>query len=232
MNLLLMSLFLSTLFSTTVHPFFFFFFFFNDTATTEIYTLSLHDALPICLWGPVLRPGGRRGPPKACWHPPRCGTTRRGGGLLSQPDRRGSGPIRCRPFSLLQFLGWPLPHEHEDCRLRDHQVLRSLERDLHRRFPEEQGVVPGARLHREILHIGAVDLPRLVIHAGRLGHGRAGPRGDDASALDLAGLDGGRRPGQADVGALPPLLRGDEASVAGDDQARWRLFGRGHRISL
>src|SRR5690349_23091766 len=29
------------------------FFFFNDTATTEIYTLSLHDALPIC-------PGDRR----------------------------------------------------------------------------------------------------------------------------------------------------------------------------
>src|SRR2546429_4338031 len=29
--------------------FFFFFFFFNDTATTEIYTLSLHDALPISL---------------------------------------------------------------------------------------------------------------------------------------------------------------------------------------
>src|SRR5574343_2019279 len=31
---------------------FFFFFFFNDTATTEIYTLSLHDALPIlpCFW--------------------------------------------------------------------------------------------------------------------------------------------------------------------------------------
>jgi len=28
--------------------FFLFFFFFNDTATTEIYTLSLHDALPIC----------------------------------------------------------------------------------------------------------------------------------------------------------------------------------------
>src|SRR3989454_2047980 len=28
-------------------PFLSFFFFFNDTATTEIYTLSLHDALPI-----------------------------------------------------------------------------------------------------------------------------------------------------------------------------------------
>src|SRR5256885_13282008 len=40
---------------------FFFFFFFNDTATTEIYTLSLHDALPIyalsnpreCRWRPI-----------------------------------------------------------------------------------------------------------------------------------------------------------------------------------
>src|SRR5438034_11461459 len=29
----------------------FFFFFFNDTATTEIYTLSLHDALPILAYG-------------------------------------------------------------------------------------------------------------------------------------------------------------------------------------
>src|SRR5437588_11966764 len=33
--------------SLTVECFFFIFFFFNDTATTEIYTLSLHDALPI-----------------------------------------------------------------------------------------------------------------------------------------------------------------------------------------
>src|SRR5258708_36992576 len=37
-----------------------FFFFFNDTATTEIYTLSLHDALPICpicaSYGPGARP--------------------------------------------------------------------------------------------------------------------------------------------------------------------------------
>src|SRR5258705_8011733 len=32
----------------------FFFFFFNDTATTEIYTLSLHDALPI--YGARCRP--------------------------------------------------------------------------------------------------------------------------------------------------------------------------------
>src|SRR5256885_4089193 len=38
--------------STNVH----FFFFFNDTATTEIYTLSLHDALPICGF---VKPAGR-----------------------------------------------------------------------------------------------------------------------------------------------------------------------------
>src|SRR2546430_12408711 len=34
-----------------------FFFFFNDTATTEIYTLSLHDALPICGACPKTRVG-------------------------------------------------------------------------------------------------------------------------------------------------------------------------------
>src|SRR5258707_5143873 len=41
---------LQTIFTSfiTIHILFiFFFFFFNDTATTEIYTLSLHDALPI-----------------------------------------------------------------------------------------------------------------------------------------------------------------------------------------
>src|SRR3712207_8943967 len=39
----------------------FFFFFFNDTATTEIYTLSLHDALPICAG--ARRSGARRDAP-------------------------------------------------------------------------------------------------------------------------------------------------------------------------
>src|SRR2546425_2807884 len=33
------------------------FFFFNDTATTEIYTLSLHDALPICSFTTIDVPG-------------------------------------------------------------------------------------------------------------------------------------------------------------------------------
>src|SRR5208337_5609892 len=43
------SLSLSLWFSFCLFFFFFFFFFFNDTATTEIYTLSLHHALPISM---------------------------------------------------------------------------------------------------------------------------------------------------------------------------------------
>src|SRR5216683_7429707 len=41
---------------------FIFFFFFNDTATTEIYTLSLHDALPISPGAPAAPPWRRPGP--------------------------------------------------------------------------------------------------------------------------------------------------------------------------
>src|SRR5256885_17021611 len=50
------------IFSCCICSAFCFFFFFNDTATTEIYTLSLHDALPIsvdherCSFELVLRP--------------------------------------------------------------------------------------------------------------------------------------------------------------------------------
>src|SRR5260370_40803605 len=46
-------------FISTLYPPIFFFFFFNDTATTEIYTLSLHDALPIYFEGRP-RPGPLR----------------------------------------------------------------------------------------------------------------------------------------------------------------------------
>src|SRR5260221_7780977 len=45
-----------------------FLFFFNDTATTEIYTLSLHDALPISQHPPALRPLGQAGPANT-WRP-------------------------------------------------------------------------------------------------------------------------------------------------------------------
>src|SRR5258708_10876434 len=58
------------------------FFFFNDTATTEIYTLSLHDALPIFL-----------GTGHGHWHPPRQASAGvrgllAGGHLHDAPVRR------------------------------------------------------------------------------------------------------------------------------------------------
>src|SRR6267154_6060304 len=92
----------------------FFFFFFNDTATTEIYTLSLHDALPIPC--PMANPHfvastGRDLPRPRLAHtfsphrhagrPARCYRPRR-----TAPDNRARRPgaalrqqlsLRCRP---------------------------------------------------------------------------------------------------------------------------------------
>src|SRR3989441_12300342 len=68
------------------------FFFFNDTATTEIYTLSLHDALPICS-RPVQRhrrgwlPRGRRAAPE---------------GRVRSPNRERCLPAERLPLSPLR----------------------------------------------------------------------------------------------------------------------------------
>src|SRR3989440_6395120 len=130
--------------------------------------------------------------------------------------------LRPHPISamrLLQFLGRPFPHEHEDCRLRDDQILRSLERDLNGSLAEKQRVVAHPRLHRQVLDVGTADFPGFVVHARRLGHWRARPGRDHSTALDLAALDRGRREGQADGGALLPPFRSDEHAVTHDDQA-------------
>ena len=61
--LLITSLYLSYYFFYFIffffYLFFYLFFFFNDTATTEIYTLSLHDALPIFSPQPISAGDGR-----------------------------------------------------------------------------------------------------------------------------------------------------------------------------
>src|SRR3712207_8735841 len=64
-------------------------FFFNDTATTEIYTLSLHDALPICRArrGGALREGRRMARHVRRARPP--GAVRAGAGLVPADDPRG-----------------------------------------------------------------------------------------------------------------------------------------------
>src|SRR2546422_10207291 len=70
---------LAVLFSSeSVLPSSFLFFFFNDTATTEIYTLSLHDALPIS-WRPTGRARRSRSstPRRSSSGPPMPAATRR-----------------------------------------------------------------------------------------------------------------------------------------------------------
>src|SRR6266498_6166143 len=96
---------------------FFFFFFFNDTATTEIYTLSLHDALPI--WRPrahlppasILKaaPGNLTSRLEYCEHPHGCVSS---GSSGNAPKRtRGSPttfPVAVLPGPQAQHVALPV----------------------------------------------------------------------------------------------------------------------------
>src|SRR3712207_8357090 len=64
----------------------FFVFFFNDTATTEIYTLSLHDALPIS--------PARHSPPPWRWRPPDPSRSESGGAKNGLSDHGARTPTR------------------------------------------------------------------------------------------------------------------------------------------
>src|SRR5258705_6228744 len=70
---------------------FHFVFFFNDTATTEIYTLSLHDALPIWWWS---RPGFALSPCVMAVRPnsgpPTTSVDPSSGGRASRRDRKST----------------------------------------------------------------------------------------------------------------------------------------------
>src|SRR3712207_9543052 len=67
-----------------------YFFFFNDTATTEIYTLSLHDALPI---------SRSRTPTTASSSPAASSTFRTAKGTLSSRDTLWTSPTTARTRS-------------------------------------------------------------------------------------------------------------------------------------
>src|SRR6266487_7137301 len=94
------------------------FFFFNDTATTEIYTLSLHDALPIspggASTGPLHRPLSRGGQhviatfqPSAA--PPRGGGPGGGGHFPPGGRRRGARMhTRRRGGRVLGYCEWKM----------------------------------------------------------------------------------------------------------------------------
>src|SRR5258705_4773804 len=102
---------------------FLFFFFFNDTATTEIYTLSLHDALPIlsrrsrCCRGPVpwSAPGGRAA--SSCTSIPICHPAR---SEEHTSELQSLRHLVCRLLlekkkRLSEFQEQPSKHEHSCC---------------------------------------------------------------------------------------------------------------------
>src|SRR3712207_7564231 len=65
-------------------------FFFNDPATTEIYTLSLHDALPICFPSPPCRSAA----PRAAPAPRRTSRSAGRGSRRRSAPRRPGAPSR------------------------------------------------------------------------------------------------------------------------------------------
>src|SRR5258708_16410320 len=87
------------------------FFFFNDTATTEIYTLSLHDALPIC---------GRGG---GAWRVARFGSGGSGGRRCRAGARVRQPTIRSRRCD--RMVGRSEEHTSE-LQSPDHLVCRLL----------------------------------------------------------------------------------------------------------
>src|ERR1022692_2732877 len=96
--------------STSCAASFVFFFFFNDTATTEIYTLSLHDALPI------YERGGRAG-----------------GGCCARPGARGRSEEHTSelqsPCNLVCRLLLEKKNTNHDSRLQEtHTIIESVGR--------------------------------------------------------------------------------------------------------
>src|SRR6266705_4339345 len=81
---------------------FFFFFFFNDTATTEIYTLSLHDALPI---SPPLQVQERRPAPAPRRRSRKCPSQNRN----ETPPYSASGARR-----RIAPAAWPVPAAEQE----------------------------------------------------------------------------------------------------------------------
>src|SRR3712207_7222792 len=84
-----------------------YFFFFNDTATTEIYTLSLHDALPICPRRAARRaslsrrPASRATPPSRAACRPRDRSSRRRASFRSEEH---TSELQSRQYLVCRLL--------------------------------------------------------------------------------------------------------------------------------
>src|SRR3712207_8335861 len=92
-------------------------FFFNDTATTEIYTLSLHDALPISP-SPTPASASRSCRPTPAW-------ARRS--TMGSPARPASTSPTCRRTTSTRRTTWPRSEEHtSELQSRQYLVCRLL----------------------------------------------------------------------------------------------------------
>src|SRR3712207_7457181 len=94
------------------------FFFFNDTATTEIYTLSLHDALPIC--PRAARTTSARDPAQATAKLPRT--------VVPSAQDRETPPLpSAASFCWMSGTAWPRSEEHtSELQSRQYLVCRLL----------------------------------------------------------------------------------------------------------
>src|SRR3712207_8698940 len=97
-------------------------FFFNDTATTEIYTLSLHDALPIS----PRRHGGRRGRAVPQLRPPVGAVAL---GRRARPDRQHG---RLEPVRSEEHTSELQSRQYLVCRL----LLEKKKNKNHYMFPQ------------------------------------------------------------------------------------------------
>src|SRR3712207_458246 len=169
-------------------------FFFNDTATTEIYTLSLHDALPICRRPAGRRPGSRRrrsGPPGCAWA---AGRRWRGGSSGGAPLRVGAGGGGGGGLRLV-----PLAGDGTDQQVGDEADGEQADHDEQRR----------AVVRRDQLAGGALGVQDAV---------------DDQRPRDTGGRPGGQQPavdGAHLVGAEQVAQvgrdRGEATAVEADD---------------
>src|SRR3712207_8592746 len=103
-----------------------FFFFFNDTATTEIYTLSLHDALPI--WRPpTCTSSARTCAPAAAW------------ATSTRPARSPTGqPAPSRPPRSEEHTSELQSRQYLVCRL----LLEKKKINIHARTPRQSLPTP------------------------------------------------------------------------------------------
>src|SRR3712207_7227173 len=85
------------------------FFFFNDTATTEIYTLSLHDALPICrssksAWFPRSACGSTRRPRPKTAKSPRKSAARKSTSTTTPRSEEHTSELQSRQYLVCRLL--------------------------------------------------------------------------------------------------------------------------------